>query len=159
MKSIKKIALRVTREKLEDDALGKVVRSSRDVRAIAAALIGQEDQEVVLAFHLDVRNRVIGYHEVSRGSVSGAYVEPREVFRAAIVNGASGIILSHNHPSGDCAPSDEDNAFTGRIVTAGKLLGIQVLDHVVVAADGYFSYLDAGLLAGVARRHALTEAA
>lgn len=149
MKTIKRMHLRVTRDRLSEDGgpYHKQVRSSAGVSSIAADLLRGEDQEVVLAFHLDTNNRIQGYHEVARGSLNGAIVMPREVFRTAIVNGAAAVILVHNHPSGDPTPSDDDRAFTERLHKAGKLVGIALLDHVVIGDEGRsFSFLDTGLL-------------
>jgi DNA repair protein RadC len=83
-------------------------------------------------------------HECARGGVASVPATPSDLFRAAVVVGSPAIILAHNHPSGDCSPSAEDHAFTTRVQDAGRLLGIQVLDHVVVCADGFHSFLDAG---------------
>jgi len=74
-------------------------------------------------------------------------VHPRECFKPAILSNAASIICGHNHPSGDCQPSREDRALTQRLVEAGKLLGISVLDHVIIGGEGrYFSFADEGLL-------------
>lgn len=80
---------------------------------------------------LDVRNKVKALHTVSVGTLTSSLVHPREVFRPAIVAGAAAIIVSHNHPSGDPEPSAEDLALTRRLVDAGALLGIEVLDHII----------------------------
>ena len=76
---------------------------------------------------------IIGYTDVSIGTIDQTFANPREVFRTAIVQNASGIILAHNHPSGRCDPSPEDLATTKKMVKAGVLLGIPVLDHIIVA--------------------------
>ncbi len=82
---------------------------------------------------LDTKHRVINQHQVSRGTLDGAEVHPREVFRPAIKDAAAAILLVHNHPSGDPSPSPEDFAITRRLEEAGKTVGIDVLDHIVVA--------------------------
>lgn len=152
MKTIKKLSLKCERVSLNDPGAhyAKVVASSRDVAAIAHALIGTEDQEVFLAFMLDVKNRVIGYTEVARGTVSNVEVGTREVFRAAILQGASGVILVHNHPSGDPSPSDGDARVTSALCKAGGVVDIRIVDHVVIGdrADRFFSFLDCGMLGG-----------
>ncbi len=95
-------------------------------------------EEVVVILVLDIKNNVIGAFEVSRGSLNTSMVHPREVFkRALLLNGAS-IILAHNHPSGDVTPSKEDISITKRLVDGGKLLGVELLDHVIVGEDGDF---------------------
>jgi DNA repair protein RadC len=81
---------------------------------------------------------------ISEGSLGASLVHPREAFRPAIREAAAAVIFLHNHPSGDPTPSSEDRQVTGRLRDAGELLGIPVLDHVIVAADGYYSFADDG---------------
>ena len=97
---------------------------------------------------LDRKNKMIGVNTVSVGSLTASVVHPREVFKPAILGNAAAVICGHKHPSGDPQPSQEDRALTTRLVDAGKLLGIQVLDHVIVGdgTAGYFSFADEELL-------------
>lgn len=95
---------------------------------------------------LDNRNQLIGRREVSRGTADASMAAPRDVFRQAIREGAVSVILVHNHPSGDPSPSADDRAVTRRLVEAGVLLGIKVLDHVVVGAAGFVSFARSGLM-------------
>ncbi len=95
-----------------------------------------EDQEVMGALYLDVRNRLIAESDVFRGTLSRAAVEPRAIMKEGLLRSASGIILFHTHPSGDPAPSAEDLAFTRRMVAAGELLGIRLLDHMILGTGG-----------------------
>jgi DNA repair protein RadC len=106
--------------------------------------VATSDREQMVALFLDTKNRPIGRHLVSVGTVDSTPVQPRDVFRAALVAGAvNGIILAHNHPSGDVTPSRCDDEVTRLIARAGTLLGIRLLDHVVLAPDGsHFSYRD-----------------
>lgn len=98
-------------------------------------------EEVMVMLVLDIKNNVIGAFEVSRGSLNSSIVHPREVFkRALLLNGAS-IIIAHNHPSGDPAPSREDIAITGRLVEGGEILGIEVLDHLIIGDSGRYRSL------------------
>ena len=83
---------------------------------------------------------------VTKGLLDASLVAPREVFRAAILEAAAGVILVHNHPSGDPTPSAEDRAVTRQLVAAGTLLDIPVYDHVIIAGDRYTSFATAGLL-------------
>ena len=112
---------------------------ARHLSEIAAA-----DREHMVALFLDTKNRPIGRHLVSVGTVNSTPVQPRDVFRAALVAGAvNGIILAHNHPSGDVTPSRDDDDVTRQVARAGALIGIRLLDHVVLAPDGsHFSYRD-----------------
>jgi DNA repair protein RadC len=85
---------------------------------------------------------------VSQGSLTASVVHPREVFNPAIRDSAAAVIFVHNHPSGDPQPSQEDRVLTTRLADAGKLLGIQVLDHIIVGRNTYMSFADEGLLDG-----------
>ena len=106
--------------------------------------VATSDREQMVALFLDTKNRPIGRHLVSVGTVDSTPVQPRDVFRAALVSGAvNGLILVHNHPSGDVTPSRCDDEVTRLIARAGTLLGVRLLDHVVLAPDGsHFSYRD-----------------
>lgn len=125
---------------------GLRIASSRDVDAAMRPRLADALVEHFLAVALDAKNRPIGEIEVARGSLSACPVAPADVFRSLLLEGASGVVLVHNHPSGVPAPSPEDLDLTERLVGAGDLLGVRVLDHVIVGREGYFSFLDAGLL-------------
>ncbi|MCP4004013.1 MAG: JAB domain-containing protein [bacterium] len=103
-------------------------------------------QEVFMTVLLDSRHRVIGEVEVSRGSLNQSLVHPREVFAPALRETAAAILVLHNHPSGDPAPSREDHEVTRRLARAGEILGIRLVDHVVVAAESYVSFARSGWL-------------
>lgn len=110
-------------------------------------LLDHETVEVFLLLCLDNRHRLIGYHEVSRGTLDGTLVHPREVYKVAILANAANIILAHNHPSGDPSPSQDDHQITEQMVRAGRLLQIQVLDHIIIGdRDRYLSFQEAHLL-------------
>ena len=93
------------------------------------------DREIFAVMLLNTKNHVIGINVVSIGSLSASVVHPREVFKAACLANAANIILTHNHPSGDPAPSKEDISITSRLVQAGRLMDIPVLDHIIIG-DG-----------------------
>jgi DNA repair protein RadC len=97
-------------------------------------------REHFVGFYLNARNHLLTRVLVSIGSLSASIVHPREVFLPAIVHGAAGLIVAHNHPSGDPEPSPEDVSVTRRLAEAGELLGIELLDHVVVAERGFVSF-------------------
>jgi DNA repair protein RadC len=103
-------------------------------------------EERFVALLLDTRSRVFREATISVGSLNASIVHPREVFRTAMAHGAAALLLAHNHPSGDPRPSREDRDLTRTLVDAGKLLDIPVHDHIVVAAEGYFSFREAGLM-------------
>ena len=96
-------------------------------------------EEHFVALHLNARNQVTGYHVVSHGTVSASLVHPREVFKAAILNNAYCIVVAHNHPAGSTDPSPEDLDTTRQLLSAGKLLGIEILDHLIVSYRGVTS--------------------
>lgn len=95
---------------------------------------------------LDGKNRIIRESQVSEGSLNQSIVHPREVFISAVKESAAAVILVHNHPSGDPAPSREDREITRRLKEAGEILGIRVLDHIIIGDGRYFSFVEAGLL-------------
>ena len=95
---------------------------------------------------LNLANRVLGFVKISEGGVSGTVVDPKKIFQIALKSNASGIILAHNHPSGNTTPSASDEAMTAKIVAAGKFLEILVLDHLIITSDQYFSFSDEGRL-------------
>ena len=99
------------------------------------------EKEVFVAFYLDTKNRIISREVVSVGTLNSAIIHPREVFRTAISRNANSVIISHNHPSGDTNPSKEDSEITKRLVQAGQVLSIPLLDHVIVSRTGFSSVL------------------
>ncbi len=118
---------------------GAAVRGPADVHAHFHSRLRHATQEHFFTVLLDGRHRVIRHALVSQGTLTASLVHPREVFRPALREPAAAVILVHNHPSGDPTPSREDREITERLVRAGELLGVPVLDHVVVAERGYSS--------------------
>ena len=104
----------------------------------------QMAEEVFAILSLDIKSNVIGIFLVSRGSISRSLVSPREVFKRAILNNACGIILGHNHPSGDITASDEDIRITEKLMEAGEIIGIKVLDHIIIGDNKYRSLREEG---------------
>ena len=115
------------------DAPEKVV----DV-AINVLELHERAEESFYIFTLDVKNRINGIFEVSRGSLNASIVHPREVFKRALLQNANSIILLHNHPSGDPKPSKEDIDVTDRLIESGDLLGIRVLDHIIIGDENNY---------------------
>jgi len=97
------------------------------------------DREMLLSIMLATSNRLIGVETVSIGTLNSSMTSPREVFKSAILSNANGIILCHNHPSGDLSPSPSDYLITDEMTKVGELLGIDVLDHIIVSHAGYKS--------------------
>ena len=104
------------------------------------------ERERFLALCLNTRNELIREVVVSVGSLNASIVHPREVFKPALSCAAAGLVIAHNHPSGDPAPSREDREVTRAISEAGRILDVPLHDHVIIGADSYFSFKDSGLL-------------
>lgn len=115
------------------------IRGPDDVARVVGPKLRKETREHFLVLLLNARHEVMGRETVSVGSLNASIVHPREVFRPAVVASAAATVLVHNHPSGDPEPSEEDLSITKRLVEAGELLGISVLDHVIVASRGIVS--------------------
>lgn len=114
------------------------IRSPRDGAKIAAHFIGDEDREVFFVMCLSTKNQVVAVHRCHVGGLNMSVVVPREVFKSAILNNSASIVLFHNHPSQDLSPSKQDVDTTGHLVECGKILGIEVLDHLIVNAKAEF---------------------
>jgi DNA repair protein RadC len=127
---------------------GSPCRSSEDVERVARAIYAtlDADKEHFLLLVMNNKNRVNGFKVISTGSLTASLVHPREVWRAALNLCAAAVVFVHNHPSGDPAPSPEDQDLTRRLKETGELLGIRVLDHVVLGQERFFSFSDRGLL-------------
>ena len=125
--------------------LSYIIRSPEDVMQIGKAFmrIHEEPEEYMYMICMNTKNRVIGVFEISHGNVNSSIVGTREIFQKALLANAVSIILMHNHPSGDPSPSREDIEVTRRIVEAGKIIGIQVLDHIIIG-DRYSSLKEKG---------------
>lgn len=130
--------------------LGKRIHTSGkssipSIQAPADALplltdIRMQKKEYFIALYLNARNQLIHKEVISIGTLNGSLVHPREVFEPAVNQLAAQIVIAHNHPSGDECPSDADISVTNRLVEAGKILGIEILDHIIVTATSYYSF-------------------
>ncbi len=121
----------------------QVIKSPTEVYQAAKQLLALHEapEEHFCILCLNAKNKIVGVHTISIGSLNASIVHPREVFKAAMLNNASGIICLHNHPSGDPEPSREDIEVTHRLVNAGNILGIKVFDHVVIGDGRYKSIM------------------
>ncbi|NLF01106.1 MAG: DNA repair protein RadC [Anaerolineales bacterium] len=122
-----------------------VVRSPRDVAQLLIAEMAHLAQEHFRALYLDTRNHVLGIETIYIGSLNASYIRVAEVFREAVKRNSAAVIVAHNHPSGDPSPSSEDVAVTRQLVAAGKLLDIEVLDHLVIGQQRFVSLRERGL--------------
>ena len=118
--------------------------------ALAAGLIRRvlpdNVREHFVALLLNVRQEVVGFYVVATGGAASCPVGAREIFQAAVVAGATGLVLGHNHPSGDPTPSPEDRTVTQRLKQAGELLGIPIVDHLIIGGERFYSLFDHGEL-------------
>lgn len=122
------------------DYEARVEVTSPDAAAdVIYPLLDGLDREVCIVLHLDTKHRLLRSELVSVGSVDHTFMTPREVFRSAVSEGSSAVLLAHNHPSGSPDPSDDDRRITKRLVSAGELLGIEVLDHLIFGAGRWVS--------------------
>ncbi|MBN1458637.1 MAG: DNA repair protein RadC [Armatimonadetes bacterium] len=121
-----------------------IVRNAGDAAALLMEDLRHRSQECLAAIFLDTRNQVICVRVLSIGTLTGSPAHPREVFREALLYRSAKLIVCHNHPSGDPAPSKEDVALTARLVEAGDLIGVPLLDHIIIGAGRYVSLKEAG---------------
>lgn len=124
----------------------KKVTSPKEVYKIIAEYLKGVDREHLVLLTLDTKNVITSITTISIGSLNTSIVHPREVFKTAILSNAASIILAHNHPSGDSTPSKEDINITDRIKESGKILGIDLLDHLIIGDDSYISLKEKGIL-------------
>jgi len=120
----------------------KHIQSAKDVFELYRDKLGEEKQENFYVLLLSNKNNILGENRVSVGLLDCSLTHPREIFKPAIRNSASRVILIHNHPSGDPMPSQEDKSTTEKLIESGNLLGIHVLDHVIIGKDTYWSWKD-----------------
>jgi DNA repair protein RadC len=148
MTRINVYSLRLVKESAGNYDIQSPVSSPEAVYKAACDILELHEQpnEVFAILCLNTKNKIAGAHVISQGSLSSSIVHPREVFKAAILNNAASILLLHNHPSGDPAPSREDIEVTKRLIEAGTLLGINVFDHVVIGDGTYISMKEKGLM-------------
>ncbi|WP_243137207.1 RadC family protein [Desulfofundulus thermobenzoicus] len=123
-----------------------VIRSPEDAAGLVMEEMRHLDREHFRALLLNTKNQVIAREVISIGTLNSSTVHPRELFKNAIKRNAAAVILIHNHPSGDPAPSSEDLAVTGRLVEAGRIIGIEVLDHLIIGDNRFVSFKAKGLL-------------
>lgn len=123
-----------------------VIKSPEDAAGLVMEEMRHLDREHFRALLLNTKNQVIAREVISIGTLNSSTVHPRELFKNAIKRNAAAVILIHNHPSGDPAPSNEDLAVTGRLVEAGRIIGIEVLDHLIIGDNRFVSFKAKGLI-------------
>src|SRR6056297_2091602 len=141
MVNIQKFSLRVVKENGGRYDIDKTINNPIAARNlfIEVAELDKRSEEVFVMATIDVRNKVTGLFEVSTGTLNSSLVTPREVFKRAILQNAAGIVLGHNHPSGNIDASSDDINITKKLVKSGKILGVNVVDHIIVGNEGNYS--------------------
>ncbi len=133
------------REQLEPELKNFDIKDPEAVVKAIRASIKDKAKEHFKLILLNPRNKIIGISTISIGTLNASLVHPREVFKDAIMHSAASVVLAHNHPSGDPEPSEDDLKITKKMVESGKILGIEVLDHIVIGKDNFCSFKERGL--------------
>ena len=148
MINISRYNLKLVKENGRRYDLDKTIKKPEHAKDIFNQVLNMDCQaeEVFAIISLDIKNQITGVFEVSRGNISGSLVTPREVFKRAILANSVAIIMGHNHPSGICSPSSDDIKVTKKLMESGKILGIEVLDHVIVGSNNWLSMKTEGVI-------------
>ncbi len=134
------------RQDLEPELKNYVIKNPQSVVKAIRASIKDKAKEHFKLILLDTRNKIIGISTISIGTLNAGLVHPREIFKEAIIHNSASVVLAHNHPSGDPEPSDEDLTITKRLVKSGKILGIEVIDHIIIGKTNFSSFKERGLI-------------
>ena len=134
------------RASLEDKRFMPLINSTQDVLELMADEMRSLENETVKLLLLNSKHRLIHITTISLGGVNYSSAHPREVYKAAVKFASSGLILVHNHPSGDFLPSEKDITITRRLVEAGEIMGIPLLDHIIIAETGYYSFSEENII-------------
>ncbi len=135
-------AVELGQRMFDTPGLSKIVINNLDTTIQVLKEYADKHQEYLVCLYLNARHELIQQEVLGIGGLNALRIEPREVFRSAISSPCAGIILAHNHPSGDPTPSDDDIQFTKRIHEAGEIMGIPLLDHVIISSKSYFSFVE-----------------
>ncbi|VVA43245.1 conserved hypothetical protein [Candidatus Roizmanbacteria bacterium] len=146
LKACFEISKRLTQEGNLNINKSVIIKSPKDLFPLLKEKIINFHKEYFMVASLDNRNKIINIDTVSVGTLNSSLIHPRETFEVAIKNHAAAIIICHNHPSGELKPSEDDLVVTQNLVKAGKLLGIEVADHLIITKDGYFSFKEENII-------------
>jgi DNA repair protein RadC len=134
------------REELEPELKNFDIKDPESVVKAIRASIKDKAKEHFKLILLNPRNKIIGISTISIGTLNASLVHPREVFKDAITHSAASVVLAHNHPSGDPEPSEDDIKITKKLVESGKILGIEVIDHIIIGKNNFCSFKERGLI-------------
>ena len=123
---------------------GQVLSTPRSAAGYLVPILQSEPVEVFVVVCLTAKHRVLGYREIARGAVNTVHVSSAEVFKTVLLSNAPAFMVAHSHPSGDPTPSPEDQALTRTLVAGAALFGVEMLDHIVVAGERYYSFKEGG---------------
>lgn len=129
-----------------DELIAEPIRSPNNVVETARYFIADDDREVFLVIGLNNKNQVNCAYRCHVGSLNASIVHPREVFKVLFLNNCASFVIAHNHPSFNVSPSSEDRNVTKRLFECGKLLGVELLDHLIVSPSSYYSFKEEGYL-------------
>lgn len=124
----------------ESDLEVESVHSSFGVAHWLQKEIGDEAQELLVVICLSTKNKINSYSVVHKGSLNQSIAHPREIFQRALLSNSARIMVAHNHPGGAVIPSANDKCFTKRLIQAGEVMGIELLDHLIISSDSYYSF-------------------
>lgn len=141
------VKIQMVRERTMPYEESALISSPDEAVQLIRAYLGDADREHFVVLMLSTKHRVNAIHTVSVGSINATIVHPREVLKVAILSNAAAIVVGHNHPSGDPKPSEEDLSITERLLQACRIMGIELLDHVVLGENRHISFRESGLLA------------
>ena len=147
--NIAKYDVRLVKEEGNRYTLEKIIKTPENARQVFVEVLEMEcrAQEIFSILTLDIKSNLTGIFEVSVGGLHSSIVHPRNVFQRAILQNAAVIVLGHNHPSGDPQPSNDDIKITKKLISAGEILGIEVMDHIVVGdGNNFISMKEKGLI-------------
>ena len=145
---IPKVMVRLVKESNVITTAPKIIRQPEDAARILHEVFDGLTVEYFVAMLLNTKNHVLAISTISIGSLNSAIVHPRELFRVALLHGGTtaSMIIAHNHPSGNPTPSQEDVSLTKRLVDAGKMMDLPILDHVIYCPNSYVSFKEKGLM-------------
>ncbi len=133
------VSVQLVREKMLPD-VAEAISDTADAGKLFQRLMNRLDREVMALLTMDSQNRPINISVISMGTLNSSLIHPREVFKTVILSNAAGFIIAHNHPSGDVVPSAEDIKITKRLQEAGNLMGIELIDHIIIGYEKYYSF-------------------
>ena len=124
----------------------RVIDSPEKAVKLVKSIIEESDREMMVVVNLDTKHQPTELYIAATGSLNSCIIHPREIFKTAIISSSNSILIAHNHPSGNPKPSQEDNAVTERLKSAAEIIGINLIDHIIIGRESYYSYKENNLL-------------